>query len=79
MCYVCRQQIRGYDHFANHQPHPTLPGQVLPIPKGKCPLYSDTKKMHDEEVAKSAEQAKAELAKSNPNIRVDLVLGRGKT
>lgn len=35
--------------------------------------------MHDEEVAKSAEQAKAELAKSNPNIRVDLVLGRGKT
>jgi len=65
---VCRKQIRGSEnHFDDRQPNP----------EGKCPQHSDTNKMHDEEVAKSAEQAKAELAKSNPNVRVDLVLAHG--
>lgn len=32
--------------------------------------------MHEEDVAKSAERVQAELAQLNPNIRVDLVLGK---
>ncbi|KAI9560010.1 hypothetical protein GHT06_014020 [Daphnia sinensis] len=76
MCYICRQQIKDYNHFSNNPPQqPNAP--VLPTPqKAKCPLYSDTLKMHEEEVAKSAARARAELASSNPNIRVDLVLGK---
>lgn len=76
MCYVCRKQIRGYDHFANAQPGPTATNQYVPASKDKCPLYSDTKKLHEEEVASSAARARAELASRNPNIRVDLVLGK---
>ncbi|XP_057365982.1 E3 ubiquitin-protein ligase RNF216-like [Daphnia carinata] len=76
MCYICRQQIKDYNHFSNNplqQPSTPVPSK----PKNaKCPLYSDTLKMHEEEVAKSAARARAELASSNPNIRVDLVLGK---
>lgn len=69
ICYICRKQIQNYEHFVNG---PVLPNQPKPV--GKCPLYCDTNKMHEEEVAKSAERVRAELALKNPNIRVDLVL-----
>ncbi|KZS15070.1 Uncharacterized protein APZ42_019613 [Daphnia magna] len=76
MCYICRQQIKDYNHFSNNPPQqPNVPVPPKP-PNSKCPLYSDTLKMHEEEVAKSAARARAELASSNPNIRVDLVLGK---
>ena len=78
MCYVCRKQIRGYDHFAHAQPGATAANQYLPASTDKCPLYSDTKKMHEDEIAQSAASARAELAAINPNIRVDLVLGKNK-
>lgn len=78
MCYICRQQINGYNHFSNVPPNPTAPGQVLPADLLKCPLYSDTAKLHQEEVEKRAAEARAELASSNPNIRVDMVLSNKK-
>ena len=76
MCYVCREKIKDYNHFSNVQPQ--LPNQPAPVKPAvaKCPLYSDTLKMHEEEVAKSAAKARADLASSNPNIRIDLVLGK---
>ncbi len=76
MCYICRQKIQDYNHFSNLQPNqPNQPAPIKP-PNAKCPLYSDTLKMHEEEVAISAAKARAELASSNPNIRIDLVLGK---
>ncbi|EFX87807.1 hypothetical protein DAPPUDRAFT_306489 [Daphnia pulex] len=76
MCYICRQQIKDYNHFSNLPPNqPNQPAPIKP-PNAKCPLYSDTLKMHEEEVAISAAKARAELASSNPNIRIDLVLGK---
>lgn len=67
-CYVCRKQIRGYEnHLDDRQPNP----------EGKYPQHSETDKMHDEDIVRSAEQANAGLAKSNPNIRVDQVINLG--
>ena len=73
MCYVCRKQIKDYNHFSNHN----LPNQAVPIGQpAKCPLYCDTEKLHQDEVDKSAAKARAELASTNPNLRVDLILGK---
>jgi hypothetical protein len=77
MCYICRKQIKDYSHFAPLPPVGAAPVAGNPH-SGKCPLYSDTEKMHEEEVARSAAVARAELIAQNPNIRVDLVLGKGK-
>lgn len=72
MCYICRKQIKDYNHFHNNN----VPNQVIPGTLEKCPLFSDTQKMHEEEIAISAKKARLELALSNPNIRVDLVLSK---
>ncbi len=53
-----------------------MPNQPVPAGQVKCPLYCDTEKMHEAEVARSAAVARAELASSNPNLRVDLILGK---
>lgn len=71
MCYLCRKQIKDYNHFENRNPNDPSKGNG-----SKCTLYSDTNKLHEEEVARSAQKARAELAASNPNIRVDLVVGK---
>ena len=79
MCYICRKKIKDYSHFSNIPPNGAAenpPNQSRASNPEKCPLYSDTAKMHEDEVAKSAARARAELASSNPNIRVDLVLGK---
>ena len=78
MCYICRKQIKDYSHFAPLPPVGAAPPAAANPHSGKCPLYSDTEKMHEEEVARSAAVARAELIAQNPNIRVDLVLGKGK-
>ena len=38
------------------------------------PLYIDTVKLHEIEVARSATRAHQDLKSKNPNIRIDLVL-----
>ena len=70
MCYVCRKKIEDYSHFLNNY-QLGLIGQPA-----KCPMYSDSEKLHQDEVEKSAAEARAELASSNPNIRVNLILGK---
>ena len=73
ICYICRKQIKDYSHFAdNRNPQNQSQNNV----SKKCTLFSDTNKLHEEEVAKSAQNARAELASSNPNIRIDLVVGK---
>ena len=70
MCYVCRKKIEDYSHFLNNY-HLGLIDQPA-----KFPMYSDSEKLHQDEVDKSAAEARAELASSNPNIRVNLILGK---
>ena len=56
MCYICRAEIRDYSHFAAPGPPagfglPPLPAATHHVPPGgKCPLFSDTDRMHEEEV-----------------------------
>lgn len=68
MCYVCRMEIKDYHHFANGGP------QENEAAEKKCPLYSDTVKLHETEVARGATRAHQDLKSRNPHIRVDLVL-----
>ena len=73
-CYICRAQIVDYDHFNRNANLPR--NQQSAEDLSKCPLWSDTNKMHEGDVAKGAAEAKAELARQNPNVRVDLVLNK---
>lgn len=51
MCYLCKQPIHGYDHFTNYpQREPN-----------KCPLWTDSVRLHGNEVMEAAAQAKNEL------------------
>nr|XP_045616945.1 E3 ubiquitin-protein ligase RNF216-like [Procambarus clarkii] len=50
MCYICRQKIRGYDHFERSS-----------IPSDKCPLWRDLTKLHDSEVRQAAATAREAL------------------
>jgi hypothetical protein len=49
----CRKDITDYSHFYN---------EILET--GKCPLYSDSEKLHEEERNKAAKEARAALAKA---------------
>ncbi|XP_042221686.1 E3 ubiquitin-protein ligase RNF216-like isoform X4 [Homarus americanus] len=52
MCYICKKQIKGYDHFED-KPVPTDPR--------KCPLWSNSEKIHAEEVRDIADKLKQEM------------------
>ena len=106
MCYICRQQIKDYNHFSNLLPPEAAAKNAVAIAlasraspaqaaaagaaaaaaatealskhPSKCPLFSDTEKMHAQDVARSEAAARAELIAQNPNIRIDLVLSKGK-
>ena len=68
MCYVCREEIKDYRHFHSSGKEEDRGAQK------KCPLYSDTVKLHEQEVARSAAQAREHFKLKNPHIRVDLIL-----
>lgn len=58
MCYVCREPIKGYDHF-NDNP--------------KCGADIDVVKLHQEEMRLAYEEAKKVYLERHPEAR-DLVL-----
>jgi TRIAD3 protein (E3 ubiquitin-protein ligase RNF216) len=58
MCYVCRQPIKGYDHFNNNE---------------KCGANTDVVKLHQEEMHLAYEEAKKAYVERHPEAR-DLVL-----
>ncbi|XP_006815806.2 uncharacterized protein LOC102801442 [Saccoglossus kowalevskii] len=61
MCYICRQPIKGYEHFG------TAPGQCPPT------LDIDHRMFHLKEVASAGEKAKDVYKKDNPEeSEVDL-------
>ena len=70
MCYVCKGQIKGYSHFDLENP-------------GRCPMSSDTKRLHYVEVATASAEAREDLAAQQPGLRlrhyptVDIALPTG--
>jgi hypothetical protein len=57
-CYICSQNITGYDHFG----------------KGKCPQYDDTKERHRREVAAAQERAVQNLLERRGNTKEDDIM-----
>jgi TRIAD3 protein (E3 ubiquitin-protein ligase RNF216) len=58
MCYVCRQPIKGYDHFNNNE---------------KCGANTDVVTMHQEEMRLAYDEAKNAYIERHPEAQ-DLVL-----
>ncbi|KAK9373746.1 uncharacterized protein V1513DRAFT_432495 [Lipomyces chichibuensis] len=58
MCYVCNQPIVGYDHFNQG-------GSYI---NGKCPLYDDTRKRHQEEIARAENAASQQVLRENSKL-----------
>ena len=58
MCYICRQPIEGYEHFANNP---------------KCGAATDVLKLHQDEMHLAYEEAKKAYVERYPGAR-DLVL-----
>lgn len=58
MCYVCREPIKGYEHFNNNE---------------NCGANTDVVQMHQEEMHRAYEEAKAAYVERHPETR-DLVL-----
>ena len=54
-CYICSQNITGYDHFG----------------EGKCPQYDDTKERHRREVAAAQERAVHDFLERRGDIKED--------
>ena len=71
MCYLCKQPVKDYTHF--YDPG-ALDTSALDN-SGRCPISTDTKKLHKQEVAKAAEKAKEELKKKNIQLKHDPTAG----
>ena len=62
MCYLCRQPVRDYKHFFG-QGGVAQAGQT-------CPLWSDNNSIHERDVARGALEAKSEMDKENPEVKL---------
>ncbi|KAF8064103.1 hypothetical protein FPV67DRAFT_1782451 [Lyophyllum atratum] len=63
-CYVCRQAIKGYDHF--NQAPPGHAGSSRD--SGKCLLWEAVEQRHAEDVKAAAERALQEYKRQNPDV-----------
>ena len=62
MCYLCRQPVKDYKHFFGQGGVPQA-GQT-------CPLWSDNNSIHERDVARGALEAKSEMDKENPEVKL---------
>jgi hypothetical protein len=62
MCYICRQPVRDYKHFYGQGGIPQT-GQL-------CPLWSDNNTIHESDVARGALEARSEMDKQNPDVKL---------
>ncbi|KAL5525503.1 hypothetical protein ACEPAG_6839 [Sanghuangporus baumii] len=65
-CYICRQIIKGYDHF--DQRHPANTNGQSSTSKQKCQLWDPVEQRHNQEVAAARERAIKEVESANPEI-----------
>ncbi|KAI0632604.1 hypothetical protein C8Q77DRAFT_1118443 [Trametes polyzona] len=62
-CYVCRQLITGYEHFANPPPYTGRPDP------NKCPLWdASVEGRHSDEVTAAAKAAIEEYKRAHPEV-----------
>ncbi|KAJ7063387.1 hypothetical protein C8F01DRAFT_1132808 [Mycena amicta] len=71
-CYVCREVITGYEHFATQPGQPNLPGSSK---SNRCPLWDVA--VEQRHVKAAAEKAREEYKRANPDaddehLQVDL-------
>ena len=71
MCYLCKAQVTDYTHFYGQ-------GGV-PDKKRTCPLWTESKKLHEQEVAEAAAKAKEELRRKNIQLVHDPTAGLAET
>ncbi|KAH0579736.1 hypothetical protein H2248_002574 [Termitomyces sp. 'cryptogamus'] len=64
-CYICRQIIKGYDHF---NPEPKRAATSNNPNAGKCLLWDSVEQRHADEVKAAAERAQAEYKRDNPDV-----------
>ncbi|GJJ08592.1 hypothetical protein Clacol_002811 [Clathrus columnatus] len=67
-CYICRQIIKGYDHFHQNAPND---GSLGRSSSSKCILWDPIEVRHDEEVRIVAEKLREQLKQQNPDLPED--------
>ena len=86
MCYICKAAIKDYDHFYG-QVNMVIPVAYVScmVLKGgeatvtrTCPLWSDNKAIHEEALAKAAEEAREKLKQENVTLDIDPLKGIAK-
>merc|ERR1719370_2211796 len=70
MCYICKAKGVDYDHFYGQGGEATA--------KRTCPLWSDNKAIHEEELAKAAEEARQKLEQDKITFDIDPLKGIAK-
>ncbi|KAK8028167.1 E3 ubiquitin-protein ligase [Apiospora marii] len=58
-CYVCRQTVKGYDHFNDA----SRGGK-----EGQCPLFDATEERHEAEVQRAQEEMRKKVEEENPDL-----------
>ena len=90
MCYICKAEGVDYDHFygqvmfillmhflSQARCNLVLQGGEATA-KRTCPLWSDNKAIHEEELAKAAEEARQKLEQDKITLDIDPLKGIAK-
>ena len=89
MCYICKAEGVDYDHFYGQVMfillmHLSQARCTLVLQGGEatakrtCPLWSDNKAIHEEALAKAAEEAREKLKQENVTLDIDPLKGIAK-
>ena len=89
MCYICKAKGVDYDHFYGQVMfillmHLSQARCTLVLQGGEatakrtCPLWSDNKAIHEEELAKAAEEARQKLEQDKITLDIDPLKGIAK-
>ncbi|XP_015429792.1 PREDICTED: uncharacterized protein LOC107186444 [Dufourea novaeangliae] len=62
MCYICDEEITGYDHF----------DRMNVLTQRLCPLHSNSVTLNDQTVEAVANETLKYIAEKDPNVKVDM-------
>ena len=87
MCYICKAEKVDYTHFYGQvtmMPSFDICYKWCYMQGGEatatrtCPLWSDNKAIHEEAIAKAAEEAREKLKQENVTLDIDPLQGIAK-
>ena len=85
MCYICKAKGVEYSHFYGQVLSSCVKVDILAVLQGgeatatrTCPLWSDNMAIHEEELAKAAEEARQKLKQDKVTLDFDPLKGIGK-